>query len=66
MNEYFGPDPRSHRHQGGSDSPTATVRTTSFEAIPSARGAFAREVDRPRTESYGELLQRASIYMRRT
>jgi len=32
---------------------------------PQTRGMITREDERPRTESYGELYQRASIRMRR-
>ena len=48
------------------DSPLMASRTADIGRIPSAPGRpLVREMERPRTESYGELWQRASVRMRR-
>jgi len=66
MDQYATPDPNHDRPPDRAPTSAVAERSINFEAIPSARGAFVREDERPRTESFGELWQRASIYMRRT
>jgi hypothetical protein len=48
------------------DSSLIAARADDSDRIPLAPGRpFAREMERPRTESYGKLWQRASVRMRR-
>ncbi len=48
------------------DSPLIAARSRDIDSVPSAPGRpLVREMERPRTESYGELWQRASVRMRR-
>ncbi len=65
MDQYVESETNSDRQQDRAASHTVAERIN-FEAIPSPRGSFVREDERPRTESYGELWQRASIHMRRS
>ena len=37
-----------------------SARVAGLEQMPSSRGPFVREMERPRTESYGELFRRAN------
>ena len=65
MDPYAAPDPNSDRPRDRVATGTVPARSISFEAMPSGPGRFVREDERPRTESYGELYQRASVFMRR-
>jgi hypothetical protein len=60
----------NHHDKGGRpqplDSPLMAARSRDVDSVPSAQGRpLVREMERPRTESYAELWQRACVRMRR-
>lgn len=61
MNEYRG----TRKPPSRMKMSAFATRVAGVDPVPSSRGPFLREVERPRTESYGELYRRANSRMGR-
>ena len=56
MNQH----PESQRRPSPMEMSAFSSRVTGIKPPPSGHGPFMREMERPRTESYGELWRRAT------
>ena len=57
--------PESHGPPRPTKMSAFSSRVTGIDPAPAGRGPFTREMERPRTESYGELWRRASTRLSR-